>query len=69
MNRDQVKEMAKVHAEYANSFSSVDMGCKGCMHFFRLSQSADRCTHWQDTVPIEHQAAGCDAWEYDEIPF
>jgi hypothetical protein len=69
MKREQVQELAKIHAQHAQTFGSVDMGCKGCMHLGTQAGLPDYCTHWQDKVPAEHQAAGCDAWEYDEVPF
>lgn len=39
--------------------------CKDCTHF----GPAGICNQFEQPVPDEFQAVGCESWEWDEVPF
>ena len=41
-----------------------DRGCARCSYF-----GGGHCLKWGAQVPAENQAAGCDEWQDDDIPF
>jgi hypothetical protein len=43
----------------------VDRSCHGCNRF---TVDTGRCSQWQDVVPIEARADGCDVW-LEQVPF
>ena len=43
-----------------------ERGCKSCRLF---AASTNWCSHHKDCVPVDFHPAGCDEWQYDDIPF
>ena len=44
-----------------------DLNCRGCVHSDKSTPA--KCEKFQMVPPPEVQAAGCDDWVWDEIPF
>lgn len=68
INRAELRVLTQVHRNALIELEQIAKkpGCNGCRFF---NQRTADCGQWNTVVPPSEQAAGCDNWEFDEIPF
>lgn len=67
MGRIELRAKIELFEAELKGLRRIDTGCGGCIHSEHRKDGT--CTKWNQVVPQEHRAAGCDEWVYDEIPF
>ena len=65
MNRIELQTKREALTRMLAELDRVKPSCNTCVHF----ESSKRCAKFDQAVPAEFQASGCDEWEYDEVPF
>ncbi len=63
--REVVAEVLRLRRQEADQLEKLSTaGCGDCRYL-----AGTYCRHWQDKVPDDVKANGCDDWQYSGMPF
>lgn len=63
--REVIAEVLRLRQNEVDDLRRIaSAGCADCRYL-----RGTYCRHWQDKVPDENRAAGCDEWQYSGVPF
>jgi len=65
ISRAVFQEILGFHRDRVQLLERVPAGCASCLHL----GPGNQCKKWKESVPADFMAAGCDEWQYDQIPF
>ena len=64
-SREVVAEVLRLRQQEVHELAALaGAGCNDCRYL-----AGTYCRHWQDKVPDEARAGGCDDWQYSGMPF
>ena len=70
VTKTSLPAMIQLHERELLNYQRVlahEVNCRGCIHSDKGTPS--KCRKWNMIAPPEVQAAGCDDWEFDCVPF
>ena len=65
MTRAQWQATRAALVDALSRYDRMEPSCKSCIYL----DASGWCAKWEATPPPEYQASGCDAWEFDGVPF
>lgn len=66
INRAILEQIISFHRSNYSFYQNIKTNCESCSYF---KDSIGFCGKYEDMVPADVVAKGCDEWLYDDIPF
>lgn len=65
MNRTEHRMLLDLHRKQIQQLEAITPGCSSCVQY----EQGPVCRLYDDAIPESVAPMGCDAWEFDGIPF
>lgn len=69
MDRATLESVRRVLRVELKRLDAINVKCATCLQWTGTVQRTMRCAKFDAVPPVDVQAAGCDEWTFDEVPF